>query len=52
MIQLSHAYMSTVKTIALTMRTFVSEVMSLLLKTLSEKVKVKLFNHVRLFVTP
>ena len=34
------------------MRTFVSEVMSLLLKTLSEKVKVKLFNHVRLFVTP
>ena len=40
MVQLSHAYMSTGKTIALPVQTFVSEMMSLLLNTLSEKVKV------------
>ena len=40
MVQLSHAYMSTGKTIALPAQTFVSEMMSLLLNILSEKVKV------------
>ena len=35
MVQLSHPYMTTGKTIALTMWTFVSKVMSLLLNTLS-----------------
>ena len=35
MIQLSHSYMTTGKTIALTLQTFVSRVMSLLLNTLS-----------------
>ena len=35
MVQLSHPYMSTGKTIALTRRTFVSKVMSLLFNTLS-----------------
>ena len=35
MVQLSHPYMTTRKTIALTIRTFVSKVMSLLFNTLS-----------------
>ena len=35
MVQLSHLYMTTGKTIALTLQTFVSKVMSLLLNTLS-----------------
>ena len=35
MVQLSHPYMTTGKTIALTIRTFVGKVMSLLLNTLS-----------------
>ena len=35
MVQLSHAYMTTGKTIALTRRTFVGKVMSLLFNTLS-----------------
>ena len=35
MVQLSHPYMSTRKTIALTVRTFVGKVMSLLFNTLS-----------------
>ena len=38
MVQLSHPYMSTVKTIGLTRRTFVSKVMSLLLNMLSRLV--------------
>ena len=37
-IQLSHPYMNTGKTIALTIRTFVDKVMSLLFKTLSNEV--------------
>ena len=39
MVQLSHPYMNTGKTIALTMWTFVSKVMSLLFYTLSRFVK-------------
>ena len=35
MVQLSHPYMTTGKTIALTLQTFVSKVMSLLFNTLS-----------------
>ena len=38
MVQLSHPYMTTGKTIAVTMRTFVSKVMSLLFNTLSRLV--------------
>ena len=38
MVQLSHPYMTTGKTIALTGRTFVSKVMSLLLNMLSQLV--------------
>ena len=38
MVQLSHPYMTTGKTIALTKQTFVSKVMSLLLNTLSRLV--------------
>ena len=34
-VQLSHSYMTTGKTIALTLQTFVSKMMSLLFKTLS-----------------
>ena len=36
MVQLSHPYMTTGKTIALTLRTFVGKVMSLLFNTLSK----------------
>ena len=39
MVQLSHLYMTTEKTIALTTQTFVSKVMSLLSNTLSRSVK-------------
>ena len=39
MVQLSHPYMTTGKTIALTIHTFVSKVMSLLFNTLSRLVK-------------
>ena len=61
LVQLSHSYMTTGKTIALTRRTFVYKVMSLLFNMLSRlvitflprsKVKVKSLSHVRLFVTP
>ena len=38
MVQLSHPYMTTGKTIALTIQTFVGEVMSLLFNTLSRSV--------------
>ena len=60
-VQLSYPYMTTGKTIALTRRTFVDKVMSLLFNMLSRlvitflprsKVKVKSLSHVRLFVTP
>ena len=37
MVQLSHLYMTTGKTIALTIRTFVGKVMSLLFNMLSNK---------------
>ena len=39
MVQLSHPYMTTGKTIALTIHTFVSKMMSLLINTLSRIVK-------------
>ena len=42
MVQLSHLYMTTGKTIALTIRTFVSKVMSLLFNTLSRFVSASL----------
>ena len=61
-VQLSHPYMTTGKTIALTRWTFVGKVMSLLLKMLSRLVitflprskekKVKSLSRVRLLVTP
>ena len=44
-VQLSHAYMTTWKTIALTIRTFVSKVMSLLFNTLSRFVIVIFFKE-------
>ena len=60
MVQLSHPYMTTGKTIALTIQTFVSKVMSLLLNMLFKLVIdfhvyisfVQLLSRVRLFVTP
>ena len=52
-VQLSHPYMTTGKTIALTRWTFVGKVMSLLLNMLSRPwSEVKLLSHVRLFATP
>ena len=58
-VQLSHPYMTTGKTIALTRWTFVDKVMSLLFNMLSRLVitflprsKVKLLSLVRRFVTP
>ena len=58
-VQLSHPYLTTGKTIALTRWTFVGKVMSLLFNMLSRLVvtflprsKVKSFSCVRLFVTP
>ena len=50
MSQLSHAYMTTGKTIALTRWTFVSKVMSLLFKTLSRFVTVLLPRNKRLLI--
>ena len=53
MVQLSHLYMTTGKTIALTIGSFVLKVMSLLFNTLSRfKVKVKSLSHVWFFATP
>ena len=59
-VQLSHSYMTTGKTIALTRWTFVGKVMSLLFKMLSTLVMTflprgtvkKSFSRVRLFATP
>ena len=52
-VQLSHLYMTTGKIIALTRRTYVGKVMSLLFNMLSKvKVKVKSLSRVRLFATP
>ena len=51
-VQLSHPYMTPGKTIALTRRTFVSKVMSLLFNTLSQFSLVQLLNRVRLFAIP
>ena len=53
-VQLSHPYMTTGKIIALTRRTFIGKVISLLFNTLSEKVKVKVksLSPVWLFATP
>ena len=52
MVQLSDLCMTTGKTIALTRRTFVSKVMSLLFNTLSQFSLVQLLNRVRLFAIP
>ena len=41
MVQPSHVYMTTGKPIALTIQTFVSKVMSLLLQTMTEAMKLK-----------
>ena len=49
MVQLSHAYMTTGKTIALTRRTFVAKVMSLLLNMLSRLIITFLPRSKRLF---
>ena len=51
-VQLSHPYMTTGKTIALTRWTFVDEVMSLLFNILSQFSSVQSLSHVWLFATP
>ena len=51
-VQLSHPYMTTGKTIALTRQTFVGKVMSLLFNMLSQSQKVKSLSRVQLFATP
>ena len=51
-VQLSHLYITTGKTIALTRRTFVGKVMSLLFNMLSQFSSVQLHSCVRLFATP
>ena len=51
MVQLSHPYMTTGKTIGLTVRTFVSKVMSLLFNTLSRFVIVFLPRSKRLLIS-
>ena len=54
-VQLSHPFMTTGKTIALTRRTFVGKVMSLLFNMLSSSVQfssVQSLSSVRLFATP
>ena len=51
MVQLSHPYMTTGKTIALTLWTFVSKVMSLLFNTLSRFVIVFLPRSKRLLIS-
>ena len=50
-VQLSHLYMTTVKTIALAIRTFVSKVRSLLINTLSRFVKAFLPRSKRLLIS-
>ena len=51
-VQLSHPYMTTGKTIALTRQTFVGKVMSLLFNMLSQIRSDQSLSHVRLFATP
>ena len=51
MVQLSHPYMTTGKTIALTRRTFVGKVMSLLLNMLSRLVIIFLPRSKRLLIS-
>ena len=51
-VQLSHPYMTTGKTIALTRGTFVGKVMSLLFNMLSQFSSVQSLSLVRLFATP
>src|SRR5574337_1288601 len=51
-VQLSHPYMTTGKTIALTRQTFVGKVTSLLLNMLSQFSSVQSLSRVRLFATP
>ena len=51
-VQLSHPYMTTGKTIALTGRTSVDKVMSLLFNMLSQIRSDQSLSHVRLFATP
>ena len=51
MVQLSHPYMTTGKTIALTIRTFVDKVMSLLFNMLSRFVTVFLPRSKRLLIS-
>ena len=51
MVQLSHPYMTTGKTIALTRQTFAGKVMSLLFNTLSRLVTAFLPRSKRLFIT-
>ena len=50
-VQLSHPYMTTGKTIALTRQTFVGKVMSLLFNMLSRLVKIFLPRSKRLFIS-
>ena len=51
-VQLSHPYVTTGKTIALTRWTFVGKIMSLLFNMLSQFSSVQSFSYVRLFATP
>ena len=51
-VQLSHPYITTGKTIALTRRTFVGKVISLLLNMLSAAAATSHFSRVQLCVTP
>ena len=51
-VQISHPYMTTGKTIALTRLTFVGKVVSLLLNMLSQFSSVQSLSRVRLFATP
>ena len=49
-VQLSHPYVTTGKTIALTRRTFVGKVMSLLFKMLSRTQKLPFFNSLSIYL--
>ena len=51
-VQLSHPYMTTGKTIALTRQTFAGKVISLLFNMLSQLSSVQSLSRVRLFATP
>ena len=51
-VQLSHPYMTTGKTIALTRRTFVGKVMSLIFNMVPQFSSVQSLSRVRLFATP